>query len=80
MCSSSPVCEACEKPLVWIGIGPGAEAVCVACSEVASGDRCPRCGSDQVEPFVVHPFIAFSSLGSAGVEAKHCMPCGKVFQ
>lgn len=32
MADANPRCARCNRPLVWIGIGPGAEAVCTYCT------------------------------------------------
>ncbi len=40
MANANPVCSRCFSKKVWIGIGPGAEAVCI---KDCSGYWCPIC-------------------------------------
>ena len=38
---------------------------------ISFAERCPYCGSHEIEPFVAHYF--------GTVNGKHCLPCGKVW-
>lgn len=68
MTDANPKCEHCRKPLVFIGIGPGAEAIRTCKCE--DGPECPQCQSRRTELFVM--------LWSDEVHY-HCIPFGHVF-
>src|SRR5438874_6469343 len=49
------VCTRCEKAMTWIGIGPGAEPICLtSCEPVLPGTRCPNCKSFNIQVFEMH--------------------------
>ena len=76
MAVADPVCVRCGERCVWIGIGPGANAVC---KRECSG-KCPRCLSTAVEPFVRWSYWSLAPQPDPDHKSMHCLPCGNVWE
>jgi len=57
--------------MVWIGVGPAAEAECTRCP---IGPPCPQCRSRNTEPFRDTGFFY-----AVPPNTLHCWPCGHVW-
>jgi hypothetical protein len=68
--------------MVWIGIGPGAEAVCP--KECELGPACPKCGSRNTEEFTIPGTTSWSYFTPVHVtpdrDGWHCWGCGEVWE
>lgn len=78
MATANPKCEHCSKPMVFIGIGPGAEPIRVC--ECESGPPCTTCGSRHTEPFVTWSYNYWSGTREEHDNGTYrCITHGHVF-